>query len=41
MLELKQHLKNISEKLDINEINEIDYFARYLEIEAYDGCNFD
>ena len=40
MLELKQHLKNISEKLDINEIKEIDYF-RYLEIEAYDGCNFD
>ena len=25
MLELKQHLKNISEKLDINEIKDIDF----------------
>ena len=41
MLETKQHLKNISEELDVSEIKETDYFARYLEIEAYDGCNFD
>ena len=30
MLELKQHLKNISEKLDINEIKDIDFFCKVL-----------
>lgn len=41
MLDLDHHLKNISDRLGINEIKEADHFAKYIEIEAYDGCNFD
>ena len=41
MLELDRHLKDISDRLGINKIKEAGYFAKYIEIEAYDGCNFD
>jgi len=39
MLDFNEELIEISERLDIKEIKEIEYFPRYLEIEAYDGCN--
>ena len=39
MLNLKKELNLISERLNIKAIDQIDYFARYVEIEAYDGCN--
>ena len=41
MLNLKKHLHNICERLDIDEIKQVNYFPRYIEIEAFDGCNFD
>ena len=41
MLDLKKEINLINERLEINNLSEIEYFPRYLEIEAYDGCNFD
>jgi len=39
MYNKKKELENICNRLKINNIDEIDYFAKYVEIEAYDGCN--
>ncbi len=39
MSELDKEIGNIAERLKINDIKEINYFPKYLEIEAYDGCN--
>ena len=41
MLDLKEEIKLINKRLGINSIKDIEYFPKYLEIEAYDGCNFD
>jgi radical SAM protein with 4Fe4S-binding SPASM domain len=41
MLDIKKELNSISKRLDVSEIKDIDYFPRYIEVEAYDGCNFD
>ena len=41
MLDIKKELNLISKRLNVSEIKDIDYFPRYIEIEAYDGCNFD
>ena len=39
MLDLNKEIELINERLEIKNLNEIEYFPRYLEIEAYDGCN--
>ena len=39
MSKLNYELELISQKLDIKNISQVEYFPRYLEIEAYDGCN--
>ena len=39
MYNKNKELDNICNRLIINNIDEIDYFAKYVEIEAYDGCN--
>ena len=41
MLDLKKEVNSINKRLEINNLSEIEYFPRYMEIEAYDGCNFD
>ena len=41
MLNQENEIKNISKRLEINSISEIEYFPKYIEIESYDGCNFD
>ena len=41
MINLKDEINLINERLGINNISEIEHFPKYLEIEAYDGCNFD
>ena len=40
MLDVKE-LNLINKRLGISDIKDINFFPRYLEIEAYDGCNFD
>ena len=39
MLDLKEKVENINKQLGINNIDEVNKFPRYIEIEAYDGCN--
>ena len=39
MLDLKEKIENINKQLGINNIDEVNKFPRYIEIEAYDGCN--
>ena len=39
MLDQKKEMELISKRLNIKSIDEVDYFAKYVEIEAYDGCN--
>ena len=41
MLDVKKELNLINKRLGISDIKDINFFPRYLEIEAYDGCNFD
>ena len=41
MLNQENEIKNINKRLKINSIDEIEYFPKYIEIESYDGCNFD
>ena len=39
MLNLEKETQLISKRLDVQTIDQINYFARYVEIEAFDGCN--
>lgn len=39
MSKLDHELDLISQRLDIKNISQVEYFPRYLEIESYDGCN--
>lgn len=39
MLNLEKELELISKELSVKNIDEIDYFARYVELDSYDGCN--
>ncbi len=41
MLNLQKQLDLISKELSVKDIDGIDYFARYVEMDAYDGCNLD
>ena len=39
MLNLKKETQLISKRLDLQTIDQINHFARYVEIESFDGCN--
>ena len=41
MINLKKSIQSINRRLDIENIKDVEYFPRYLEIDVYDGCNFD
>jgi radical SAM protein with 4Fe4S-binding SPASM domain len=39
MLNLEKETQLISKRLDLQTIDQINHFARYVEIESFDGCN--
>ena len=39
MLNLEKETQLISKRLNLQTIDQINYFARYVEIESFDGCN--